>query len=307
MAETENTWVKAEKAVDLGISLLRRQSVLANTVLRTAEGAFDGAKDDTVNAKVPARAVARRRTMRSASTIVTDALHEFTIPVVLNTHIYSSIGITDEEFTLDITDFGAQVTQPQTLAVAEDIEDLLVEGIAGADYGSEIINIDESAPNKSLTAARKLLNDRKVSQAGRIMVIGSAVEKLLLDTELFVRADQSGSTSALEQAILGRKFGFTFIPSNALDEDEAYAYSRDAFVLALRAPRIPDGAAWGESLARDGFAMRHLKDYDYSNVRDRSLVDVFAGVGVVEDPDDYTDPESTKSFLRGVKLSLSGS
>src|SRR5690606_15749138 len=138
-----------------------------------------------------------------------------------------------------------------------------------APYGGDVIDIDESAPNKSLTTARKLLNDRNVSQAGRIMVIGSAVEKLLLDTELFHRADQSGSTSALEQAILGRKFGFTFIPSNAIDEDEAYAYSRDAFVLALRAPKIPDGAGWGESLARDGFALRHLKDYDYVNVRDR--------------------------------------
>jgi hypothetical protein len=307
MAETENTWINPTRVVELDIQLLRRELVLGATVLRNAGADFAGAKDDTITVRVPARAIARRRVMRSATQIVTDDLHQFGVDVKLDTHIYSSIAVTDEEFTLDITDFGRQVSLPQARAVAEDIEDLLVEGITGADYATPTINIDESAPNKSITEANKRLNDAKVSKNGRILVVGSAVEKAMLDAELFVRVDQSGSNSALERAVIDRRFGFTVLPSSAIDEDEAYAYTRDAFVLALQAPKIPDGAAWGESLSSEGFALRHLKDYDYANTRDRSLVDVFAGVGVVEDPTDYTNPASAKSFIRGVKLSLSGS
>jgi hypothetical protein len=307
VAETENTWLKAEKVVNLDIQLLRRQLVLGATVLRNAGADFAGAKDDTITVRVPARAIARRRVMRSATQIVTDDLHQFGVDVKLDTHIYSSVGVTDEEFTLDITDFGREVSLPQAQAVAEDIEDLLVEGIAGADYAAAVIDIDPDHPNLAITQANKLLNDAKVSKNGRVLVVGSAVEKAMLDAELFVRVDQSGSNSALERAVIDRRFGFTVLPSSAIDEGDAYAYTRDAFVLALQAPKIPDGASWGASIAADGFALRHLKDYDYVNTRDRSLVDVFAGVGVVEDPVDYTDPDSAKSFVRGVKLSLDGS
>lgn len=306
MAETENNWVKAEKVVNLDIALLRRQLVVGATVRRDAGADFTGAKNDTITVRVPSKAVARRRALRSSTAITTDTLNEFGVAVQLTHQVYSSIAISDEEFTLDITDFGAQVSRPQTQAVAEDIENMLVEAMQDADYET-IIDLDLSDIGDGITSARKALNDNSVPLAGRTLLVGSAIEKAFLDSDRFTRVDATGSANALENAIIDRRFGFTIIPSAALDENEAYAYTRDAFVLVTRAPKVPDGAAWGASLAQDGFGLRHIRDYDYTNVRDRSLVDTFAGVAVVEDPDDYTDPESTTSLIRAVKLSVSGS
>jgi hypothetical protein len=302
-----NTFLQPTPISKLALALLRRELVIGGLVNTDASDEFAGKVGDTITVRVPARLTGRRRTLRAGTPITTDEIHEFGVPLQLTDDAYSSIAVTDEQLTLDIVDFGKQVLQPQMKAVAETVEDVIVEAISGATYGSDIIDIDESAPNKSITAANKLLNDRSVSKTGRVFLMGSGVEKLMLDTELFIRADQSGATTALQEAILGRKFGFLFVSSNAIDEGDAYAFSRDAFVAALRAPVVPDGASFGKSISQDGFALRWLRDYDYVNTRDRSLVDTFVGAVAVEDADDPTDPDSATTFLRGVKLSLDGS
>src|SRR3981081_3618983 len=51
----------------------------------------------------------------------------------------------------------------------------------------------------------------------------------------------------------------------------------------MRAPSVPDGASFGNSQAYQGLAMRWLRDYDFRNVQDRSLVDTYAGANIVAD------------------------
>jgi uncharacterized protein YjdB len=65
--------------------------------------------------------------------------------------------------------------------------------------------------------------------------------------------------------------------------------------MAMRAPLVPQGATFGESQSYLGLAMRWLKDYDYANVQDRSLVDTFVGYAIVQD---------NSSFVRSVRLEL---
>lgn len=297
-----NTFINATTVVETGLAILRRNLVLGALVSRDASAQFVGGVGDTISIRVNGKARARRRDVRGTTTIVTDEIHEFSVPVTLTDHIYSSIAVRDDQFTLDIRDFARQISRPQAEAVAEDLEDLLVEkGIADADY-IETIEVDPDAPEKAFTLANKFLNDQKVSKVGRVMTVGSELERIFLDAKLFTEADKAGSAVTQTDAILGRKFGFTVVPSVGLDENFGSAFTRDAFHLVSRAPAIPDGATWGESISQDGLAMRHLKDYDYQNVRDRSLVDVFAGVAVVKDPEDFTDPESAREFVRGVRL-----
>src|SRR5688500_12595267 len=98
--------------------LLQREIVLPRLVWRLPPGtSFKGALDDTVTLKVPAILDARTRTLRSANPLIADELAQTSVPVTLDTHVYSLLNITDEELTLDIVDFTRDVLAPQMRAV----------------------------------------------------------------------------------------------------------------------------------------------------------------------------------------------
>ena len=57
--------------------------------------------------------------------------NQFGVPVTLDTDVYNGANITDEQLTLDIVDFRAQVLKPQITAVAEGIEEAIAAQIVG--------------------------------------------------------------------------------------------------------------------------------------------------------------------------------
>ncbi len=94
-----------------------------------------------------------------------------------------------------------------------------------------------------------------------------------------------------------------------LPPDEGYVFHQTAYVLSTRAPMVPDGASWGASQSFAGLAIRALRDYDFLNVRDRLLADVFVGADVVEDngtvdADGIFTPDADESatLVRAVKI-----
>lgn len=302
------------------ISLLFRELVVAKTVWTDAVGPdeFVRALDDTVTIRVPARRTARKRTLRAGTALITDDSNEFAVPVKLDTDIYNGARITDEELDLDIVDFSQQVLLPQVQAVAEGIEDEIVDEIQGASYGTSI-EIDEDDPYLSAVDARKALNDSNVPKANRFMLVGSGIEAAMLKSDRFVKADQrgqAGATSAFEDAVVGRVAGFNVLGSNALEEDEGYAYIRSAFVAAGRTPKVPQGASFGKSVplslaegaqvgaSQMGLSARWVMDYDSVNAADRSFTSTWLGTATVEDPVDPTDPDSDTELIRAVKLTL---
>ena len=320
-----NAFLKATVIARTAIALLYRELVIARTVWTDAiaPAEFEGAFGDTVTLRVPARRSARTRVLRAGTPITNDASNEYGVDVKLDTDVYNGAPITDEELTLDITDFGAQVLMPQITAVAEGVEDQIAAEIVGATYPSDL-HLDPSdfltsgAVDwyKVATRARKLLNDRNVPKANRTLLVGSAVEEEILNSDRFNKFDNIGqeATDALREAVIGRIAGFNVLPSNAIAEDEAYAYHRTAFVLAARAPRVPQGVnmgtmrglseaeQMGAAESFGGFSVRWIMDYDYTNTTDRSLVNTWVGTATVEDPDDPSDPNSTLSLMRAVKI-----
>jgi hypothetical protein len=318
-----NTFIKPSVIAQTMIQLLFRELVLARTVWTDAVRSDDfvNALNDTVNLRVPARRTARTRTLRAGTPLTADVSNEFAVPVQLTTDVYNGAPITDEELSLDIVNFGEQVLVPQVRAVAEGIEDLIAAEITGASYGT-VLDFDESDPWVTAVAARKILNDNNVPKANRFWVVGSGVESELLLSDRFVKADNIGAeraSSTFEDAVIGRIAGFTVLQSNAIDEDESYAYVRSAFVAAGRTPKIPQGAAFGQvtplssaervqvGASMGGLSARWVMDYDSVNGTDRSWTSSWFGSATVEDPDDPSDPESTTSFIRGLKITLSGS
>lgn len=320
-----NTFLKPTVIARTAIGLLFRELVVARTVWTDAvnPGEFEGALNDTVTMRVPARRTAKKRTLRAGTQIVDEVSNEFGVPVQLTDDIYDSTPITDEELTLDIADFGAQILMPQIRAVAEGVEDEIIDEIQGATYDTDLTLdpgdfVDGTATDwyAVATRARKLLNDRNVPKSQRTLLVGSAVEEEILLSERFNKFDNIGgeATDALRESAIGRIAGFTVIPCNGIDEDEAFAYHRTAFVATARAPRVPQGVSMGTTrglgtaeqqgaaASFGGISVRWIMDYDYRNTTDRSLVNTWVGTATVEDPDDPTDAESTKTLLRAVKI-----
>lgn len=306
-----NAFLKREVIAAAALGLLRDELVLGRTVARLGLEDFRGAANDTVNVRVPTILTAREYAWRNDRTnpIVLDTLSEETIPVVLNKHPYSAVAITDEELTLDIEDFGGQVLGPQVRAVADMLEGYLAAVMAS--FTSNYADI-EFTPTTGVAAfynaaveARRVLNAANIPREGRYIAVGSSVEAEALKEDAFRKADESGSTNALREAVIGRVAGFTILGTNELDPDTAVAYHRSAFVMANVAPVVPSGVAMGQGISQDGFALRWIRDYDTARLQDRSVVSAFGGAASVNDERDVDGTlAASPANIRAVKITL---
>ncbi len=281
-----STFLKPTRIVSTALGVLRREIVLPALVWRDAAGDFAGAYNDTISIRLPAYAKANTRALRSGTTRQRDNLAEQKVDVTLATDVYKDIKISDEELTLDIANFGVQVLTPVMGGVAETLEDQLISTIEGATYAKSIsytYSADDAWKDLVLPA-RELLNNARVPQSGRVLAVGAGIETELLGTDLFVKANESGGTSALEDAVIGRKAGFTVVSVPGLGPDEAYAFHSTAYVMSIRSPQVPAGAPYGATMDYDGFAMRMVRVLDSDAIQDILAFDSWLGTNVVKDP-----------------------
>ncbi|MFD4442517.1 Ig-like domain-containing protein [Nocardia sp. NPDC058519] len=297
-----NVFEKPTRVVDTAIGLLLREIVLPRIVWTNGIGDFSGTLQDTVDIRIPARTTARRRELRATGSdrnIQLDSLSETKIPVQLTDDVYNAVPVTDEELTLDITDFGRQIILPQVRAVVEGLEDDIAAMIQGATYETTVhVGTGSGDTWKAYVAARKALNTADVPMANRTLVGGAGWEAALLTDPQFVQYDHTGDSAntALRDAKIGRIGNTEFITSNALREGEAYLYHKSAFIFANRAPLVPRGAVYGAVRAEEGLSLRAIQDYDAMTSTDRSIINSYAGYKAVTDGAD--------GFVRGVRLLL---
>jgi hypothetical protein len=286
-----NTYLKATKIAAAALGLLEREIILPALVWRDAGGDFAGAGGDTISIRVPARTQARSRPLRGARTsasegtgiITMDELTEHKVDVTLDEALYNAVPVTDEELALDITNFGQQILAPQVRAVAEGLEMKLANEMINATYATTL-DVDTADPYNTLVDARVALNKSNVPMSERTCVVGADLEGVFLKSEHLSMADKAGSDSALRDAAIGRVAGFGPVyVSNALPPDVGFCFHKTAYVLSMKAPVVPDGASFGSSQSAFGLAMRWIRDYDFRQVQDRSLVDVYAGTNHVAD------------------------
>lgn len=310
-----NSFIKAETVVAQALGVLERDTVLAQFVWRDAIPAekFRGTKNDTVTLRVPAYMDARVRTMRSATAIIIDDFDETSVDVKLDTHVYKAIRATDEEMTLDVTNFGEQIQGPVMSSVVRKIDDGLGLLLAGAD--TEVtVALDEDDPYLGIVDARTALNLASVPPGQRWLAVGANVEAAILKSDRLSKFDTSGSSEPMREAIIGRIGGFTAVSAIGLNPDTAVAAHRTAFVLVTVPPMVPNGAAWGATQSYRGFSLRVLWDYlpdDAAGPADRYLCDTFAGFATVADNgtiDDegrfIPDADEDPIVVRAVKLTL---
>jgi hypothetical protein len=313
-----NSFLKAEKIVSQGLGLLQRELILPRLVTRYSAADFVGAKNDTVNIRIPSVLQAREYGWRNDRTnpITYDELEESSIPVSLDKHVYSGLKITDEQLTLDLVSWGEQVARPQIRAVAEKLESYIATAMAAANF-RHTVDYEQGDPDsevgdmgfyRAAVSARKALNQENVPADGRVIVLGSDVEEAALLSKHLVKVDEAGSPGALRDATIGRIAGFTVIGNvNSVPADFAVAFHPTAFAFANVAPEVPSGASAGAGMTFDSLAMRWIRDYDPDRLQDRSIYSSFAGTASVEDGRDLeagstTFGELTDENVRAVEI-----
>ncbi|MGV9263150.1 P22 phage major capsid protein family protein [Kitasatospora sp. NPDC003701] len=296
MEQTKSGTLKPEAWASQALGLLNEEIVLTGLVTRDGGANFTGAEGDRVNFKRPSKLKARELSLkahRADASITLDKLNEYSIDVTLDREVYHAVGLTPAELDLDVASYGAQVIDPQTVAVADHIELALAKYVSNQSPAVKTAKLttdaegavtsDGTAIRAAIVQLRKALNSEGVPAAGRILAIGTAVEAALLGDDHLTKLDESGTGEALRSAILGALYGFRIVTVQHLPESEMIAFHPSAFILISRAPAIPSGGPVGSSKSYGGVALTVQKDYDANARRERSIVNTYAGLGMVTD------------------------
>lgn len=160
--------------------------------------------------------------------------------------------------------------------------------------------------SKAIRAAHQLLGQRGVPLNGRYLAVGANWEAALLGLDNLNKVNEAGNPDTLRDATLGRLYGFNIVVDYAIDPNAAYAFQRDAITLVTRTTALPRGAAFSSTVAKDGFTMRYLQDYDPDHLTDRAVVDTFAGAQVL-DPQRIVKLDGANTMVDEAPTASSGS
>jgi hypothetical protein len=215
------------------------------------------------------------------TSIVLDSLTESQEPVKLNVHAYSAVGLSEYDLSLGLQDFSKQVLLPQVDAVVNKIETAIEVTLSGLTEDTTIA-YDPTDPVKVFSAGRRALSNKgiDVSSADLVAIVGANIVEDLFDSGA-LDFDKTGAADALRSGTIGRVRGFEAIESGRVGDDEVIFMTRTSLYLAHRAPAVPLGATYGETVIQDEISLRYLRDYDVTKTQDRSLVSTFVGVGVM--------------------------
>ena len=281
-----HTLYSSEQAATAALEALRYLSVLPRTVRMDYSTEFVAGRGQTVNVLAPISAgeakvyTKAKRTAREA--IEFNDLAQTWVPVTLEDQIYNAVRLPDDFATFTLRDLTREVLVPQAQSVVDGLAAPLItemNAIAADAEAAVTVEADGSSNVlRGLIRMNQVLNDRKVPRAGRTLAVGTDWEAALLSLPQLQKVNEAGDGgSMLRQAQIGNLFGFNIIVAPELASDKAVAYHRDAFAFVTRPTRVPEGAPHGAVVSQDGFALRHIMQYNPIQLEDQSIVDAFFG------------------------------
>lgn len=278
-----NTFLTAAQISGLAVQLLNRSLMLPNTISKIPGAEYAGPNGGTVTVMVPTPLAAREQ-VTPGTQITWDDVAQTPVDVTVK-HLYSAVKVTDEELTMSLADYGRDVLMNQVTAVATAAEDQIAAAMnAVAVEDSFAATATDADTIATLLGARQALTAANVPPGDRFLAVSADIATRLLTLEGLVRADASGSDSALREGTIGRLFGFTIVESNALTAGTAVAYHRSGFTWANFPPTgvsaqegvdIATATAGGVSLRT---AIQWLPDF----LSKGSVVQTFAGAAQVQ-------------------------
>ncbi|GLH94906.1 P22 phage major capsid protein family protein [Phytohabitans aurantiacus] len=280
------TVLTAQGISSLAVELLTRTLVLPMTVSRIPGAEFAGSNGDTLTVRVPQPSTARTQATPGA-TITYDDVDEVPVDVTMS-HLYHAKLVSDQELSMQLEDFGRQITRPQVAAVATRAENLL--GTAMNNLTADgTIDVDGSNIEELILEAREQLTRNDCPPDNRFLAVSPEVATFVLALENLSDVDRSGNSSALRDAVIGRYRGFTVVESNGLSAGRALAYHRSGFAFSNRVPVTPRGVTSSATAESGGVGMRQIFQYVPDKLSDATVVSTFAGAAAVPDNDSGTE------------------
>lgn len=285
-----NSLYTPQQAARSTLAAIRFLTVLPRTVRQDFSQDFVAGRGRTVDIPLPVSVGAARtytaanRTARDA--IIFDDATQDTKPVTMGDQVYKALRLPDDFATFDLRSFEQQLAVPMAESVVDGLTAPLVTVMSATATDASVPTLDPDGSNglAVLIALRKVLNTRTVfggrhiPATDRYVALGANAEAAILSIPQLQKVNESGDGGdMLRRAIIRDLFGFTIFSDPSLDADDVIAYHRDAFVFVTRPSKEPDGAAWSQTIAQDGFALRMLKHYNPLQLEDQVVVDAFVG------------------------------
>lgn len=284
-----NTFVTPSLIASTGIETLYNTIVLAGLVWRDFDSDFTGKQGDTVTVRKPAVFEAVDFNQETRETTYQDATED-SVDVTLDHLSHVPFHVTDEQTTLEISDYEAQLLNPAMEALAQKVDGELAEGLvdaAAGEGGGGVATKGEEESNWVFRDARAKLGRNKLPVLDRYAVVSPEGAREVLGDDLLIAADKSGSTEALRNAIMGRLLGFETYESQVFGagaesrgEADGISFHKTAVTLATRPLSSPKGVPEDKIANQDykGLSLRVIYSYDHDAKEDKVTVDMLYGI-----------------------------
>lgn len=282
-----NTFITPGVIAARGIATLYNTMVLAGLVWRDFDGDFRGKQGNTVTIRKPA--VFDAEDFDRARGITLQEVVEDSDTLRLDKIANVSIAVTDEEMTLEISDFQVQILNPAMEAIAQKVDGELAEQLAdAANSARQLATMGTSREaNAAFRGARAILSRNKYPNANRYAVLSPESTSEALGDKLLIRVNESGSTDGLRNAILGRLLGFETYETQVFGEGagdrgsaDGVAFHQSAVVLAVRPLQSPRGVADGQTASTNykSLSLRTVYAYNLDRKQDELSIDMLYGI-----------------------------
>jgi hypothetical protein len=281
-----NTYITPSLIAKTALATLHHSMVLANLVWRDFDPDFTGKQGDTVTIRKPATFTAEE--FDRAAGITLQEITENSTTVTIDTIANVSVAVTDEEMTLDIASFETQILNGMVVAIAEkidgDLAELLVDTAEGVGGGGTVDG--STTPTAAYREALALLGRAKAPLTERYAVLSPEAHADVLGEDKLIKVNESGSSNALRNAIIGDLLAFINYTSGVFGhgagdrgQADGVAFHKQAAALVVRPLNMPRGVA-PEQVAREmfgGLSMRTVYAYNSTKKQDEVSVDVLYG------------------------------
>lgn len=284
-----NTFITPTVIAARGLATLYNNTLLAALVSQDFNSEFAGKVGDTITVRKPATFTAATFDKTARTTAWQDAAED-SIDVTLDTIKHVPFHVTDEQMTLEISDFQTQLLNPAMEALAQaidgDLAEKLVDAAEGAGGGGTAA-IGSNSANYVFRKAREKLTRNKLPLTDRYAVLSPEGATVVLGDEIFLAADKSGATDALRNAIIGRALGFETYESQVFGfgggdrgQADGVAFHKSAVIAAIRPLNKPRGVAAENAAVQNykGLSLRVIYSYDEDAKQDQVVVDIMYGL-----------------------------